>query len=110
MCEERGLIHRFSSKRASYWQAALFLHIICVIIGYCIADESGYFDKTIFYWSIGIGAISWIYILIDKGEDTESYGGWLASSGCWGIIILFPLCIGYWIYKGIRFLLDVVKS
>lgn len=110
MCEERGLIHRFSSKRASYWQAALFLHIICVIIGYCIADESGYFDKTIFYWSIGIGAISWIYILIDKGEDTESYGGWLASSGCWGIIFLFPLCIGYWIYKGIRFLLDVVKS
>lgn len=110
MCEERGLIHRFSSKRASYWQAALFLHIICVIIGYCIADESGYFDKTIFYWSIGIGAISWIYILIYKGEDTESYGGWLASSGCWGIIILFPLCIGYWIYKGIRFLLDVVKS
>ena len=110
MCEERGLIHRFSSKRASYWQAALFLHIICVIIGYCIADESGYFDKTIFYWSIGIGAISWIYILIDKGEDTESYGGWLASSGCWGLIILFPLCIGYWIYKGIRFLLDVVKS
>lgn len=110
MCEERGLIHRFSSKRASYWQAALFLHIICVIIGYYIADESGYFDKTIFYWSIGIGAISWIYILIDKGEDTESYGGWLASSGCWGIIILFPLCIGYWIYKGIRFLLDVVKS
>ena len=110
ICEERGLIHRFSSKRASYWQAALFLHIICVIIGYCIADESGYFDKTIFYWSIGIGAISWIYILIDKGEDTESYGGWLASSGCWGIIILFPLCIGYWIYKGIRFLLDVVKS
>lgn len=110
MCEERGLIHRFSSKRASYWQAALFLHIICVIIGYCIADESGYFDKTIFYWSIGIGAISWIYILIDKGEDTESYVGWLASSGCWGIIILFPLCIGYWIYKGIRFLLDVVKS
>lgn len=110
MCEERGLIHRFSSKRASYWQAALFLHIICVIIGYYIADESGYFDKTIFYWSIGIGAISWIYILINKGEDTESYGGWLASSGCWGIIILFPLCIGYWIYKGIRFLLDVVKS
>ncbi|EID34648.1 hypothetical protein HMPREF9969_0776 [Prevotella sp. oral taxon 306 str. F0472] len=110
MCEERGLIHRFSSKRASYWQAVLFLHIICVIIGYYIADESGYFDKTIFYWSIGIGAISWIYILIDKGEDTESYGGWLASSGCWGIIILFPLCIGYWIYKGIRFLLDVVKS
>ena len=110
MCEERGLIHQFSSKRASYWQAALFLHIICVIIGYCIADESGYFDKTIFYWSIGIGAISWIYILIDKGEDTESHWGWLVGSGCWGIIILFPLCIGYWIYKGIRFLLDVVKS
>ena len=65
MCEERGLIHQFSSKRASYWQAAILLHIICVIIGYCIADESGYFDKTTFYWSIGIGAISWIYILID---------------------------------------------
>lgn len=110
MCEERGLIHQFSSKRASYWQAALLLHIICVIIGYCIADESGYFDKTTFYWSIGIGAISWIYILIDKGEDTESYWGWLASLGCFGIIFLFPLCISYWIYKGIRFLLDVVKS
>lgn len=110
MCEERGLIHQFSSKRASYWQAALLLHIICVIIGYCIADESGYFDKTTFYWSIGVGAISWIYILIDKGEDTESYWGWLANFGCWGIIILFPLCISYWIYKGIRFLLDVVKS
>ena len=110
MCEERGLIHQFSSKRASYWQAALLLHIICVIIGYCIADESGYFDKTTFYWSIGVGAISWIYILIDKGEDTESYWGWLANFGCLGIIILFPLCISYWIYKGIRFLLDVVKS
>ena len=110
MCEERGLIHQFSSKRASYWQAALLLHIICVIIGYCIADKSGYFDKTTFYWSIGVGAISWIYILIDKGEDTESYWGWLASFGCLGIIILFPLCISYWIYKGIRFLLDVVKS
>lgn len=89
MCEERGLIHQFSSKRASYWQAALLLHIICVIIGYCIADESGYFDKTTFYWSIGIGAISWIYILIDKGEDTESYWGWLASLGCFGIIFLW---------------------
>ena len=110
MCEERGLIHQFSSKRASYWQAALLLHIICVIIGYCIADESGYFDKTTFYWSIGVGAISWIYILIDKGEDTESYWGWLANFGCLGIIILFPLCISYWIYKGIRILLDVVKS
>lgn len=55
MCEERGLIHQFSSKRASYWQAALLLHIICVIIGYYIADKSGYFDKTTFYWSIGIG-------------------------------------------------------
>ena len=110
MCEERGLIHQFSSKRASYWQAAILLHIICVIIGYCIADESGYFDKTTFYWSIGIGAISWIYILIDKGDDTEREWGWLASLGCFGIILLFPLCISYWIYKGIRILLDVVKS
>lgn len=112
ICERRGLIHKFSSEQSSYWQAALLLHIMCVVTGYFFANQESFdqesFDHTIFYWSIGIGTISWVYIIVDKSDGAGEFSERMLASR--GGIILIPCFIGYWIYKGIRLLLDFIKS
>lgn len=110
ICEDRGLIHRFSSKRASYWQAALLLHVICIIIGYILASQESEFNQTIFFWSIGIGAISWFYIIIDISDGDTGLLQGFGNAGCLGIIFFIPCFIGYWIYKALKYMIDGIKS
>lgn len=96
-------------KKSSHWQAALILHIAVCIIGYFIAGSYYHFEESIFYGSIIVGAVSWIFIAVDKG-DAEEYIESLTSFGCLGIIALLPLVVAYWVYKVIRCLLDEIKS
>ena len=91
---------------SSCWQAALILHVFCVIVGFIIASQNYRFDETAFISSIGIGIISWIYILIDKDKISEEYWGCLFYIPVWSWL----LALGYWIYKGIKAMLNKIKQ
>ncbi|WP_249173738.1 hypothetical protein [Bacteroides pyogenes] len=110
ICKTRGLISQLSPIESSCWQAALLLHIICVIIGYILASQEYDFNQTIFFWSIGIGAISWFYIIIDKSDGDTGLLKVFGSAGCLGIIFFIPCFIGYWIYKILKYMINGIKS
>ena len=104
-------------KASSCWQAALILHIICISIGIYIAlnqyynNYNTYFDEKILYWSIGIGAISWFFAQIDKGEcnGLDVSTAFIARGGCIGIVFFLPVFAGYWIYKLIRSIITFIR-
>ena len=110
ICEERGIINRFTSNKSSRWQAALILHVICVIIGCIIASYNPRDSESIILWSIGIGALSWLYMSIDKGDVDSDVWVELTSGGCLGVLLIIPCIGGYWLYKGIKELLNVMKK
>ena len=110
ICENQGIINKFSSNKSSRWQAALLLHIICIIIGCAIASYNPRDSESIMLWSIGIGALSWLYMYIDKGEVDSDIWVQLTRLGCLGVLLIIPCIAGYWLYKLIKELLNLIKK
>ena len=95
---------------SSKWQAALILHVVFVIIGSIVVCQNDNFDDKAYYWVIAIGAISWVYIKVDENNESSALLAFLGRGGCVGFLLILPIFLGYWIYKAIKELLNIIKK
>lgn len=87
--------------------AATVLMIISLIVGCICQDCADSYDDTP-YGIIGlaVGIISFLYPWYERLDtDSEEAWGCLSSLGCFGFIIIIPLFVHYWIYKGLKYLI-----
>ena len=85
--------------------ATTVLMIISLIIGCIWQSSAGYYDDTP-YGIIGlaVGMISFLYPWYERsGTGSEETLGCLSSFGCLSFIIVIPLCVHYWMYKGLKY-------
>ncbi len=109
--KNREILHERYIKISSYWQAALTLHLVCIVIGIFVAlNEYDGFDENILYWSIAIGSISWIYPRLEKIDNRIDLATFILSRvGCLGAFFSVPLVPGFFIFKIIRFIIISVR-
>ena len=85
--------------------AATALMIISLIIGCIWQSCAGYLDDTP-YGIIGlaVGMISFLYPWYERSSTgSEETLGCLSSFGCLSLIIVIPLFVHYWMYKGLKY-------
>ena len=85
--------------------AATALMIISLIIG-CIWQSSAVYSDDTPYGIIGlaVGMISFLYPWYERsGTGSEETLGFLSSFGCLSVIIVIPLFVHYWMYKGLKY-------
>ena len=110
-----ALWDHLKSHESSKWQAALILTIIGGVIGFLIYYNNPYMydvDEKFkcIAWGTGIGAISWLCMLVDNDNKSGDWGDLAARGGCYGVILFLGLFIFYWIYKLIRLAIDGIKG
>ena len=87
--------------------AATVLMIISLIVGCILQGSAGYYDDTP-YGIIGlaVGVISYSYPWCERsGTGPVETLGCLSSFGCLSFIIIIPLFVHYWMYKGLKYLI-----
>ena len=100
-----------TSKRTSSCVIAAFIvNLLCILIGYILASSGERFDNTPMYWSFGFGLASWYFIYIDRSDNYSIGEEGFYRGGCVGILLFIPCFVEYWIYKFIRWSLDVIQS
>lgn len=85
--------------------AATVLMIISLIVGCIWQNCADYYDDTP-YGIIGlvIGLISFSYPWYERsGTGSEETLGCLSSFGCLSFVIIIPLFVHYWMYKGLKY-------
>lgn len=95
---------------SSKWQAALILHFIFVVVGSIFVSKNDGFDDSAYFWLIAIGAISWTYIIVDDNNESAGLLEFLSRGGCVGVLLILPVFLGYWLYKAIKELLNLIKQ
>lgn len=111
---EESLWEHLKSPESSRWEAATIMTFLGGLIGFLIYynnPETIAVDEKWSYilWGTAIGAVSWFCILVDHDDkhfDTSSFG----NGGCIGALLLIGLFIFYWLYKGIRLIIDGIKG
>ena len=91
-------------KNTAYTAAAVLM-IISLIVGCIWQSCANHHDHTP-YGIIGlvIGVISFSYPWYERsGTGSEETLGCLSSFGCLSIIIIIPLFVHYWMYKGLKY-------
>ena len=85
--------------------AATVLMIISLIVGCILQGSASYYDDTP-YGIIGlaVGVISFSYPWYERsGTGAVETLGCLSSFGCLSFIIVIPLFVHYWIYRGLKY-------
>ena len=85
--------------------AATVLMILSLIIGCIWQSCADYHDDTP-YGIIGlaVGMVSFLYPWYERsGTGSEETLGCLSSFGCLSFVIIIPLFVHYWMYKGLKY-------
>ena len=85
--------------------AATVLMILSLIIGCIWQSCDDYHDDTP-YGIIGlaVGMVSFLYPWYERsGTGSEETLGCLSSFGCLSFVIIIPLFVHYWMYKGLKY-------
>ena len=85
--------------------AATVLMILSLIIGYIWQSCADYHDDAP-YGIIGlaVGMVSFLYPWYERsGTGSEETLGCLSSFGCLSFVIIIPLFVHYWMYKGLKY-------
>lgn len=87
--------------------AATVLMIISLIVGCIWQNCADYYDDTPYgIIGLGVGIISFSYPWYERSDtESEETLGCLSSLGCLGFIIIIPLFVHYWMYKGLKYLI-----
>lgn len=101
----KDLYERYNVNSHPYIAATVVM-LISLIVGCiwqsCFPDYRDDLPYSIFGFIIGI--ISYTYPWYERsGEGSEEALGCLSSFGCISIIIIVPLFVNYWIYKGLKY-------
>lgn len=99
-------------SRNYQYVAAFILMLISFLCGVLLDSNSPSDSDKICMWiGIGLGVIAWTYPFIDNTENGGGEAlGCLGDFGCLGIVIIFPLFIHYWIYKGIAWCVRAISN
>lgn len=85
--------------------AATVLMILSLIIG-CIWQSCADYHDDAPYGIIGlaVGMVSFLYPWYERsGTGSEETLGCLSSFGCLSFVIIIPLFVHYWMYKGLKY-------
>lgn len=85
--------------------AATVLMILSLIIG-CIWQSCADYHDDAPYGIIGlaVGMVSFLYPWYERsGTGSEEALGCLSSFGCLSFVIIIPLFVHYWMYKGLKY-------
>ena len=85
--------------------AATVLMILSLIIG-CIWQSCANYHDDAPYGIIGlaVGMVSFLYPWYERsGTGSEETLGCLSSFGCLSFVIIIPLFVHYWMYKGLKY-------
>lgn len=85
--------------------AATVLMILSLIIGCIWQSCADYHDDTP-YGIIGlaVGMVPFLYPWYERsGTGSEETLGCLSSFGCLSFVIIIPLFVHYWMYKGLKY-------
>ncbi len=85
--------------------AATALMVISLIVGFIWQNCAGYQDDTPYaIIGLAIGIISFSYPWYERScTGSEETLGCLSSLGCLSFIIIIPLFVHYWMYKGLKY-------
>lgn len=110
--ENKKILYNNYAKfdNSSKWQAALILHFIFVVVGSIFVSKDDGFDDSAYFWLIAIGAIPWTYIIVDDNNESAGLLEFLSRGGCVGVLLILPVFLGYWLYKAIKELLNLIKQ
>ena len=100
----KDLYERYNVASHPY-TAATVLMILSLIIG-CIWQSCADYHDDAPYGIIGlaVGMVSFLYPWYERsGTGSEETLGCLSSFGCLSFVIIIPLFVHYWMYKGLKY-------
>ena len=92
---------------SSCWQSALILHLIVIIASIYLSKVFFNSDSMTILVGSAIGTISWLYIYVDNTKNPFYLRGRI---GVGAVLLFILLMVGYWIYKLIKNILNLIKS
>jgi len=108
---------RKKENKTSQYQAACVDMLVALAVGICVYNSNSIQleqDKMLFLCVCGfLALIAWAYPYFESSIKIDNDGCW--EQGCIhpiiGVfgILFFPLFIHYWLYKGIKYCINLFK-